>query len=153
MPQECADMTRNTLVTALGFGVLAFISLTLYATAAECPPGYHWTLDLRGMSHCVPDRDQTKSEGCKEGYRLEQASNGATSCVSVALEKVLCDAKGANYRYDSKTGSCIKTIAKVTPETCEAKGPNYHFDPQTGRCIKTIAKIKPPVTSGGVGGE
>jgi hypothetical protein len=31
-------MTRNTLVTALGFGVLAFISLTLYATAAECPP-------------------------------------------------------------------------------------------------------------------
>jgi hypothetical protein len=35
MSLECADMTRNSFVTALGFGVFAFIWLTLDATPAQ----------------------------------------------------------------------------------------------------------------------
>jgi hypothetical protein len=130
-------MTRTNLGLYLGFGVLVSISLTLAPTPAT-------------------------AQGCNLGSK-DCVCPGYGRCFYKTGSRNWCEQKGAPYRYDPQTGSCMKTISKKAPVTsggaggggsaqddCEAKGANYRYDPQYG-CMKTISK-KTPVTSGGAGG-
>jgi hypothetical protein len=158
-------MTRKTLATTLGFGVVAVLSILQPAAAkADCNPTYEG---------CVCARYPALGLRCfwKQGSKAECEERGANyrweegHCIKNIAKRgaqELCESKGANYRYDTQTGSCIKSIAKAKPcgegfryergscvsvahekVLCDTKGSNYRYDPQTGSCIKTIAKVTP----------
>ena len=124
-------MTRNNFVTALGFGVVTSILLTLDATAAECPRGSCSTgLNLKGVGGCV---------ACGTPYSCELGGRGY-------------------WNYDANRCQAdkwrpVKNIGKkkpVMPGTSGGAGggstdcgPGYNYDPESGcRKIKSIGKKK-----------
>jgi hypothetical protein len=93
--RECADMTRNTLVTALGFGVLTFSFLQVCVSESvlaegNCPPGQTDKLEryagtcvdpklidpetgrLRKASKCPPGESDTTKHYKGTCVRLDQ---------------------------------------------------------------------------------
>jgi hypothetical protein len=136
-PMECADMTRNNFVTALGLAFLTFMLSAHYAVAGVCP------------------------EGTNETYSFKYARN---ICYPDAQTLQACQSKYGYWNYEA--GQClprpVKNIGKKKPQTSGGVGggstdcgPGYSYDPERGcRKIKSLGKKKVmPGTSGGAGGE
>ena len=140
-------MTRNNFVTALGFGVFAFLSSTLYTTPAQA---FH----LLGHSY---SHVGVGSPVWKVGQQ-EDCPPGAT--FSVERGKCVCPPGMRFYNlaevWGGKGDGCfrpqrpVKSIGKKKPSTSGGVGggstdcgPGYSYNPETGcRKIKGIGKKK-----------
>jgi hypothetical protein len=135
------DATSN-LVTALGFGVLVSLILAptpIGAQVVERTPGVTPPSSGSNEDDVVNQKRELLQQKIREKQQEQQDKAGQDKATS---DKLNCLQRGDPWHWDPATRSCIKRIAKVTPETCQAKGPNYHLDPQTGRCIKMVSKAK-----------
>jgi nitrite reductase/ring-hydroxylating ferredoxin subunit len=162
-------VTRENFVSALGLGFGAFVLSTLYAAAAECPPGQHWTLNLKGHSRCVLN-DYEISQCAGRGHQWNYETGRCIKSLKKSAPSTSGGVGGGSadcgpgYSYDPERGCRkIKQIGKSKDQAradCESKG--HQWNVQTGRCIKSLKKSNLPAdqapeqtqpsASGGAGG-
>ena len=173
-------MTRNDFVTALGFGVFAVLSSTLYTTpsqafhllghsyshvgvgsavwkvAEDCPRGSTFSVE-RGKCVCPPGMKMYRES-------LAHSWGGRWGCYDPRNERC-----APGEIWDDDQFACVKrpvkNIGKKKPVMPGGSGgaggggtdcgPGYSYDAERGcRKIKSIGKKKViPETSGGVGGD
>ena len=155
-------MTRNNLVTALGFIVLGFIALTLQLTPAQafhllghsyshvgvgspvrkvaddCPPRATFSVE-RGKCVCPPGETWEEGKGCAKrpvksiGKKKPVMPGGSGGVGGGSTD---C---GPGYRYDPESGCrIIKSLGKKyvpwTKDNCESMPGGGSYNPQTGVC-------------------
>ena len=109
-------MTRNNSLTAIGFVVVTFISLTLQTTAAQA---------AREVCCC----GATKWDGRKCWWEPHPGE-----CPGV---------ESGRQKWDAGIGKCIDTGSGGVGEGSTDCGPGYSYDPERGcRKIKRIGKKK-----------